>query len=99
MSDQPSQLYWRDQLIGHVCDIVKREYPWHEGRVQIVLMSAEMRQALEYLHEQWQRGEGVADWPYSDEFEADWQIVHADGSGTEICEPVIDFALGTIRYG
>ena len=95
---QPIQLYWKELLVGQVSDAACSEHPWIVGKVELNAIPQGLRKALTYLYAQSLTDEGVTDWPFSDEFEVDWAVVYADGSSTEICEPLINFETGQIKW-
>ena len=98
MLKQPLKLYWRDQLIGHISEAAWSDFPWALGKVSIVSMQPELREAMEYLHRESYTEDGVTDWPYPEEFVWDWSIVDSDGETTEIGQPIIDFNAGEIEW-
>jgi hypothetical protein len=98
MRQQPFKLFWKDRLIGRVRDAVWSDYPWVCGKVAIFHMPADLRAALEYLHQESISEEGVTDWPFAEEYLWGWRLVKPDGTSEEISQPIIAFKSGDIEW-
>ncbi|MBL8799217.1 MAG: hypothetical protein JNM56_35350 [Planctomycetia bacterium] len=98
MTDEPLQLFWKDQLIGRITDAGWSDFPWMSGKVSINQIPPELREAMEYLHREATSDDGVTDWPFPEEFAAGWRMVKPDGTAVEISQPIIDFATGDVDW-
>src|SRR5262245_27762605 len=98
MAQGPLKLFWQNRRIGHITDAGWSDFPWASGKVSIVNMPPDLREALEWLHRESISEDGVTDWPFSEDFVWGWRLEQPDGTSEEISQPIIDFGSGDVEW-
>ena len=98
MAQEPINLFWKDQLIGHITDVGWSDFPWASGKISIISMPPDLREAMEWLHKESISEDGVMDWPFSEDFVWGWRLEKPDGTSQEILQPIIDFGSGDVEW-